>query len=153
MRVIAGRPRESVPWPAGEQSHDIGQVSHIASSHPQEATLSSSPAGRIEVNLAALLSFATDLQSHLELTLRDIGDIGALQGAIADIASCGDFPEGRELAARHSRAMYDVQDLLEEVRDVLAFADDISLWVATKYSERDRSTANELGTVQTAVGV
>jgi hypothetical protein len=113
----------------------------------------SSQAGRIEVNLEALLSFATDLQSHLELTLRDIGDVGALQGAIADIASLGDFPEARELSARHRAAMYDVQDLLEEVRDVLAFADDISLWVATKYSERDRSTATELGSVLTTISV
>jgi len=113
----------------------------------------SSQAGRIEVNLEALLSFGKELQSHLELTLRDIGDLGALQGSIADIASLGDFPEGRELSARHLSAMFDVQDLLEEVRDVIAFADDISGWVAAKYSERDQSTAAQLGALQGTVGV
>lgn len=113
----------------------------------------SSPSGRIEVNLVSLLSFAGDLQSHLELMIRDIGDVDALRHAIDDVASLGDFPEARQMTARHQLAVNDVQDLLEEVRDVIAFADDITLWVAAKYADRDQATAASMGDIASTISV
>ncbi len=113
----------------------------------------SSASGRIEANLGSLLSFAQDLQAHLELMIRDIGDIETLKHQLDDTASLGDFPEAREMTARHQIAVTEVQDLLEHLVAAVDFADQITLFVAAKYAERDQSTATAVGAVASAVQV
>lgn len=107
--------------------------------------------GRVEANLSSLLTFASALQSHLELMIRDISDTEALQSAVDDLAALGDFPEARELTARHRLSFEDVQDMLEELRDLIGFADDITLWVAGKYAERDRTTSDALHDIRSGL--
>jgi hypothetical protein len=104
-----------------------------------------------QIHLDSLLGFAGELQHQLGALIRLGGDLDGLRAGSDDLAALGDFVEAHWLMQRHLDALDDMDELVQEVRDTVSFAGDVTIWVAEQYADHDRHIADDFTRLQSRI--
>jgi len=108
------------------------------SSHHQHSSTDQS----FLVHMQSLTDFTRELETQLDGLVKPSDDLAS----IADQPLLlGAFPEAYGLVQTHTDAVTQMCDLLGQVKQAIAFADDVTRVVAGHYAEADVDVAGALG--------
>lgn len=102
------------------------------------------------VHLDSLKQFARELETQIDGMTKPSNGLAALSQTPM---SLGNFGEASSLSGRHGAAVTQMHELLDNVKQAIGFADDVTGTVATGYQHADEHIASALGlgSVTTAV--
>jgi len=101
-----------------------------------------------QVHLQSLVDFAKELETQLDALERPADRLTVLSETPLPL---GDFHEAVSLRNAHIDTAAQMRELLRRLRDALAFAENVTLAVATGYEEFDQQVANSYRSTPVAV--
>src|SRR4029450_12012651 len=101
-----------------------------------------------QVHLQSLVDFAKELETQLDALERPADRLTVLSAAALAL---GGFQEAVSLRHAHLDTAAQMRELLRRVRDALAFAENVTLAVATGYEEFDLEVAASYRSTPVAV--
>ncbi len=102
------------------------------------------------LHLDALTRFAKELDGQAQALGKHSSDLGGLDSVLVDRTLPGDFPEAQSLAEAHRVALSRVKALIDQLKDLVSFADNITVEVAGRYTEADSQAADSFNRLHAA---
>jgi hypothetical protein len=94
------------------------------------------------VHMQSLTGFTRELETQLDGLVKPTDDLAAIAGKPLLL---GDFGEAHGLVQSHDETITEMCDLLGQVKQAIAFADEVTQVVAGHYLDADRDVAAALG--------
>lgn len=94
-----------------------------------------------QIHLRSLTDFAQELTTQLTGMAQTAGQLDTLAGGNVPL---GEFGEAVMLSRVHQEAVADMTTIVEQARQAIDFAEDVTHTVASSYEAADRQVANTL---------
>ena len=94
------------------------------------------------VHMQSLTDFTRELETQLDGLVKPTDDLAAIAG---EPLLLGDFGEAHGLVQSHDATITQMCDLLGQVKQAIAFADEVTQVVAGHYASADHDVAAALG--------
>jgi hypothetical protein len=103
------------------------------------------------LDLDALTRFAKDLDEQAQSLARRSADLNGLDAVLTDRSLLGAFPEAQYFADAHRDALARIRALVDQLRELVTFADNVTVDVVGRFAASDARAAGDFGRLLTGI--